>query len=46
METIKMNKNWRTILFYVGLSIGIVLVIVGIVIGEDLSHIRLEGSEL
>ena len=41
-----MNKNWRAILFYVGLTIGLILMIVGIVIGEDLSHIRLEGSEL
>jgi hypothetical protein len=41
-----MNKNWRTILFYAGLIIGIILMIVGIVIGNDLSHIRLEGSEL
>ena len=41
-----MNKNWRTILFYFGLTIGILLMIAGILIGKDLSHIRLEGSEL
>ena len=41
-----MSKNWRTILFYVVMTIGIVLMIAGIVIGKDLSHIRLEGSEL
>jgi len=41
-----MNKNWRTLLFYVGLTIGIILIIVGIVIGKDLSNIRLEGSDL
>jgi hypothetical protein len=41
-----MNKNWRTILFFVGLTIGIFLVIVGIVMGNDLSNIRLEGSGL
>ena len=45
-EVSKLNKNWRTILFYVGLAIGIVLMVAGIVIGKDLSHIRLEGSEL
>lgn len=41
-----MNQNWRTILFYVGLTIGIVLIIVGIVMRNDLSNIRLEGSDL
>jgi len=41
-----MNKKWRTILFYLLYIIGIVLVLAGIVIGEDLANIRLEGSGL
>jgi hypothetical protein len=41
-----MNKNLQTIIFFVGLAIGIVLIIIGIVIGNDISNIRLEGSDL
>ncbi len=39
-------RIWKTVLFLVGLIIGLLLLLAGIFHVDDIAQIRLEGSEL
>ncbi len=41
-----MKKEWKIVIFILGMVIGIGLLLLGIVTVDDIAHIRLEGSEL
>ena len=40
------TKKWKIVVFILGMIIGIVLLVLGIDVVEDMVQIRLEGSDL
>jgi hypothetical protein len=40
------NRKLKLLLFMLGIIIGVILIVLSIVIGDDLTQIRIEGSDL